>query len=239
MPILDDLLAALPQDAPVRDVLVSAHWTVVCSLGCGFASTMPRRGRHELAPVKEAGRLLEKSARELAELARSDSPLEAGIGVAAINSLLRVDLRGAVEANAADIIVERGRGRKVALVGHFPFIERVRPALGRLWVIEHDPAPGEYPSEAAASLIPQADLVALTGSAIVNHTLDGLIALCRPGADVMVLGPSTPLSPVLFDHGVTIACGALVLDEAAVMRSVSQGGSFQQVGGVRRITLMR
>lgn len=33
-----------------------------------------------------------------------------------------------------------------------------------------------------------------------HHTFAGLLALCRPDALVMVLGPSTPLSPVLFDY---------------------------------------
>ena len=39
MSIIDDLLPTLA-DAPVRTVLVGAHWTVVCSRGCGLASTI-------------------------------------------------------------------------------------------------------------------------------------------------------------------------------------------------------
>ena len=79
--------------------------------------------------------------------------------------------------------------------------------------------------------------VAITGTALINHTLDGLLALCQPDALVMVLGPSTPLSPVLFEHGVTLISGARVVDEAAVMRTISQGATFQQVEGVRLLTL--
>jgi uncharacterized protein (DUF4213/DUF364 family) len=55
----------------------------------------------------------------------------------------------------------------------------------------------------------------------------------------MVLGPSTPLSPVLFEHGATILSGARVVDEGAVMRTVGQGATFQQVEGVRLLTLRR
>jgi len=57
------------------------------------------------------------------------------------------------------------------LVGHFPFIPKLRPAVGQLWVIEQRPAEGDYPAEAAADLIPQADVVAITSSALINHTL--------------------------------------------------------------------
>jgi hypothetical protein len=39
-----------------------------------------------------------------------------------------------------------------------------------------------------ADLVPQADVVAITGTALINHTLDGLLALCRSDALVMVLG---------------------------------------------------
>ncbi len=126
-----------------------------------------------------------------------------------------------------------------ALVGHFPFIPRLREQVGQLWVIEQRPADGEHPAEAATDLIPQADVVALTGSALINHTLDGLLALCRPDALVMVLGPSTPLSPVLFDHGAALISGTRVVDEAAVLRTVGQGATFQQVEGVKLLTLER
>lgn len=80
-------------------------------------------------------------------------------------------------------------------------------------------------------------MVALTGSALVNHTLDGLLALCPKQATVLVLGPSTPLSPILFDHGATIVSGTRVVDEEAVLRTVSQGASFQQVKGTKLITI--
>ncbi|CAG0962367.1 hypothetical protein ANAEL_00704 [Anaerolineales bacterium] len=53
----------------------------------------------------------------------------------------------------------------------------------------------------------------------------------------MVLDPSTPLSPVLFKHGVTIISGTKVIDEAVVLRTVGQGASLRQVRGVKLLTL--
>lgn len=185
------------------------------------------------------GCLHTKTARELAEYAYSDNLLEASIGVAAINSLLEVDESRAVEINAVEVLIEHGRDKSVALVGHFPFIPKLRPAVGQLWVIEQRPAEGEYPAESAADLIPQANVVAITSSTLINHTLDGLLALCHPEALVMMLGPSTPLSPVLFNYGVSILSGSRVMDEAAVLRTVGQGANFQQVEGVRLLTLRR
>lgn len=237
--ILDDLLASLYDDAPVRAVMVGAHLTVVCSRRAGLASTLTERNPHERLKLKDVGRLHLKGARELAEYARSDNPIEASIGVAAINSLLEVHERAMREVNAAELLAERGRGRNVAIVGHFPFVTRLRDSVGKLWVIEQVPAEDDHPAEAASELLPRADVVGITGSALVNHTIDGLLSLCRPGAIVVVLGPSTPFSSTLFDRGVTMLAGAYVSDEEAVLRTAGQGASFQQVEGARRLTWIR
>jgi uncharacterized protein (DUF4213/DUF364 family) len=239
--VLEDLLGTLSEDVPVRSVLVGAHWTAVSSRYCGLASTVLEEKPHDhsRARVRDVGRLHTKNAHELAGYARSDNPVEAAIGVAAINSLLEIDERHVSEINAAEILIQRGRGRPVALVGHFPFIPKLQEAAGQLWVIEKSPGEGEYPAAAAADLIPRAEVVALTGSALINHTLDDLLSLCRPGATVIVLGPSTPLSPVLFDHGATIISGARVTDEEMALHTVGQGATFQQVRGVRLLTLTR
>lgn len=236
MNIIAALIASLPDDAPVRSVLVGAHWTVVCSHHCGMAATLMSSHPHGHMQIREAGRLREKSARELAELARSDELMEASIGVAAINSMLEVDESLSVEINASEVLASRGRGKNVALVGHFPFVSQLRQTVGKLWVIEQNPIEDDYPAEAAIDLIPQADIVAITSSALVNHTLDKLLSLCTPQATVMLLGPSTPLSPILFDYGATIISGMRVVDEAAVLRTVGQGAAFRQVEGVKLLT---
>lgn len=238
MTLIDDLIQGLPKDQPVRQVLVGVHWTVVCSKWCGMASTITGDNPHAHEKVRSVGQLHELSAHELASFARSDNPLEASLGVAAINSLLDVDETKAVELNAADLLIQRGADKDIALVGHFPFIPRLKEIARNLSVIEQRPAQGEFPAEAAVDLIPNADSVAITGSALINHTLGALLALCRPGALVVVLGPSTPLSPVLINHGAKLISGTRVIDEAAVLRTVSQGATFQQVEGVRLLTMV-
>jgi uncharacterized protein (DUF4213/DUF364 family) len=264
--IIDDLLDSPPFVPPtsggeVHEVRIGAFWTaVVLEDGrCGLASALrdddhhhpstPRQARddagsghhHGQNPVRGAGHLHERSARELAELARSDSLLEASIGLAAINALLDVDEDACVELNAEQVILEQGTGKSVVVVGHFPFIPRVREAARQLWVLEKRPGQGDLPAEAAAEVIPQAEVVAITGTSLINHTFEELMGLCRPEAFVLVLGPTTPLSPVLFDHGVDVISGTLVTDPGTVLRYVSQGASFRQIKrsrGVKLLTLV-
>ena len=137
-----------------------------------------------------------------------------------------------------DVLVERGKDRDVALVGHFPFIPQLRQSAKQLWVLEKNPALDEFPAEAAADLLPRADLVAITGTTLINGTLEELLGYCQPGSTVMVLGPSTPLSPVLFEHGIDILSGTHIVDEEAVLRTVGQGASFRQVKGVKLLTFL-
>jgi uncharacterized protein len=238
MILLDDLLDNLNVDAPVRSVLVGAHWTVICSRHCGMAATLMSDRPHGHIQVRDAGRLHHKSARQLAELARSTELLEASMGVAAINSLLEIDDSLAAQLNASEVLMSRGRGKNVALIGHFPFIQQLRETAGQLWVIEQNPVEDEYQAEAAVELLPKAEVVAITSSSLINHTLDGLLSLCSSEATVMLLGPTTPLSPILFNHGVSIISGAIVVDEAAVLRTVGQGASFRQVEGVKLLTFI-
>ena len=240
MKILDDLIGGLRDDAPAREVRVGRFWTAVWSRGCGLASTTgPGEHEHGATFVQDAGSLAGRSTLELARLAYADSPLEAGIGLAAINSLLEVDEARCRELNAGDLLIERGRDKKVALVGHFPFVPALREAAARLWVLELRPQPGDVGAKKAAAIVPQADIVAITGSAFINHTLEGLLSLCRPESFVMVLGPTTPLSPVLFDYGVDVISGTRVVNPVLVLRCLSEGATFRQMRGIRLLTMQR
>lgn len=237
--LLRDLLASLREDAPVRHVLVGAHWTVVCAAGCGMAATLFEEGPHGERRLRGVGHLAGGSALGLAEYALSDHPTEASIGLAAINALLPVGEDPATEADAASVLLEWGRGRAVAVIGHFPFLPRLRQVARVLWVLEQRPGPDELPATAATEVLPKADVLAITSTTIINKTLEPLLALKRPGALVMLLGPSTPLSLVVFDYGIHALSGVRVVDEAAVLRTVGEGASFRQVEGPRRVTWLR
>ena len=245
MSLINDLLNTLP-DKPVIDVRVGAFWTAVVvetegQRQCGLASTLRNDDHHHGSgpSVPNAGQLMESSAREMAELAHSKSHMEAAIGLATINALLPLQEQLWVDANAEEVIIQHGAGKKVALIGHFPFIPRVREQVGTLWVLELRPRGDDLPAIATPEILPQADVVAITGTSLINHTFEGLMSLCRPDARVLVLGPTTPLSPLLFDHGVHLLSGSVVEDIDTVLRMVSQGANFQQIHrhGVRLVTM--
>ncbi len=238
MKILDDLLLAVGYETMVRDVRQGVFQTAVLTRNCGLASTPPGYSYSGFS-VEGAGLLINKGALALARMAYSPSLLEAAIGMATLNSLIEIEDRRCVSLNASALLAEKGRGRKVAMVGYFPFVPELRQEVKELWVIERHPGEEDFPKDEAKNLIPQADVVAITGSAFTNHTIEYLLDFCRPKTYVVVLGPTTPLSPVLFDYGVDAISGTTVVDTEAVLRCVSQGATFRQVGGVRLLTMKR
>ena len=87
-------------------------------------------------------------------------------------------------------------------------------------------------------ILPKAEVVSLTGTAFINHTIEDLLSLCR-GSYVVLTGPTSPLSPVLFDFGISAICGTRVANAEEVIRFISQAATFKQLHGhgVRLLTM--
>ena len=240
MTLIETFLNSLPASPiPVRNIIIGVHWTLVCSKHCGLGSTLVGEGPHGHSQIRDVGILHCKSAQELAHWVLSDTLLEASIGIAALNSLIEIDDTQVEQINASEVIERHGRGKNIAIIGHFPFIERLKPIAKNCWVIEKRPYGDDFPEETAQEFIPQADVIAISGTALINHSMDGLLSLCQPGSLVMVLGPSTPLSPLLFNYGISFLSGARVIDEGAAITTIQQGAAFPQVKGVRLVTMSK
>ncbi len=240
MKILDDLISELNLETEVKDIRQGVLHTAVLTRNCGLASTLPRDALRQNRPlVKEPGSLLEKSVSDLARMAHSESILEAAIGMATINSLLEIDDKRCVELNARELIAEKGEGKRIAMVGHFPFMPLLKERAKEVWVIEKNPREGDLTENEAENVIPQADVVGVTGTSLTNHTFEGLRRLFSPHAYVVMLGDTTPLSPVLFNYGVHAISGTMVVNPKLAMRCVSEGANFRQIRGTRRLTMIR
>jgi uncharacterized protein len=239
MKILEDVVFSLKgKDVPVGGVHTCVFWTAVESRRCGLSSTFREAGPSHERGVRDVGSLTQKTALELAEYARSNSLLEASIGMATINSLIEVDESKCIEKNAFEILLEKGKGKNVAVVGQFPWIPKLREKVGNLWVLEQRAREGDLPAQEADRVLPQCDVVGITGTSFINHTLEGLLSLCKKAYVVMV-GPTTPLSSILFDHGIDVICGTKVIDSERLIRFISQGATFKQVSGVKLLTLIK
>ena len=170
MKIIDELLTNLDYKASLGDIRQGPFQTAVLTRHCGLASTPHDSGpHHSRIPVNEAGLLMEKDIRTLACMAKSESQFEAAIGMATINSLIEIEERRCTELNAGDLLTRKGEGKRVAIVGHFPFITKLRSVTRELWVIEKKPQEGDLSEAEADKVLSQADVVGITGTALGLH----------------------------------------------------------------------
>lgn len=238
--LLEEILSSLSDlHFGVRDVRVCVFWSAVLSRTCGLASTVRPPFHEPEKGVRAVGRLTGMDAQELARYCLSNNTLEASIGLAALNSLIEMDEGACTEANALDLLIEKGRGKRVALVGHFPFVEKLSKETKELWVLERNPREGDLPEEKAGEILPDSDVIAITGMSLINHSFFSILSLCPPKGFKMLVGPSSPMSSILFEHGIDAIAGIRVVDPIAVFRTISQGAHFSAMEGVRRLTMIR
>jgi uncharacterized protein (DUF4213/DUF364 family) len=230
MKLIDDLIAAGRENAaPVQDARVGISWTGVWGKYCGQSKTYGIPFVHGNY-TRDMGRLTEKTTRELAEYARSWNLVEASLGVAAINSMLVP--KKTVDANAQNIILSRAEGKRIVVTGAFPFTPQLKKIAKQVWVLELDssllnPREGIITETASEYVIADSDIFILTGSTLINKSMERLLELARMAKTyTVVLGPSTPLSEVLFDYGVNMIAGAQVVKPEPVLLKLSQSGGM-------------
>ena len=240
MQLLEELINSLKRDLPVTAGVVGSHLIAVASRRLGLAAHLPRVEGGEPVPSEKAiSTLVGWSARDLAMWLMGDEWLKAGIGMASLNSLLEIDYGKLREINAKHIIADRAAGKNLMVVGHFPFVNTIRSSVRNLWVMEKKPGAEYISEEEGYQFLPEADVVAITGSSLINHTFGRIMSYCRSGSFKIMLGPSTPLSPVLFDYGLDVIGGALVETMNTVLAEVEQGAAFRELKGVRTVVMAK
>ena len=204
-----------------------------------MASTVMNNQPHGESIVRDAGCLEQKGGKELAQYLLSTNSLEASIGMAALNSLLESPQQNVVQVNAFKVVAEKGVGKHVAVFGHFPYLEQIRASAKRVSVFELAPCGDEIALDQVPAILPEADVVAITSTSIINHTLDAILPYLNPNAYSVLVGPSTPLCPILFDYGFNLLAGVRIIDEAALRHFIGQASVFRQTKGAELITISK
>ncbi len=237
MDLFEKISRSLISDSIVQEVIIGIRTTMVAGSGAGLSSTF----RSPACPAShegltDAGKLTGKPVQMLLEKYRHGDLTERSVAVAALNAMLDQESSDQYcTVNAFDIIRKKAAGRRIAVVGRFPFAEKLTSIASDVSIIQESPENGKKGVEQAEAIFPNVDVAAITGSALINGTLGRLLEIAE-GRYVIVLGASTPMSAVLFQHGVDALCGTVVEDAARVRDYVLQGASFRHMNGIRRVT---
>jgi uncharacterized protein (DUF4213/DUF364 family) len=229
--LYDQLISLANTSELARSFAAGRFWVMVATKS-GAVGLAQRPGVSD--PPNPEGLTL----REAASWVKSWDFDRAAVGLAAINAAINATNPAGPSDDAFDFFQAETVGRKVAVIGHFPYLERLRKSAD-LVVLERSPQPGDLPDSAAEYVLPNQDFVFATGTTIVNKTLPRLLELAKD-AVVAVVGPSTPLSPVLFDYGISALAGLIAentpkLSEA--IRADRCDGIFKS--GAKKVNILK
>ncbi len=237
-----ELLAEKAQRRRVHEVRIGLGYTAVLldDGRCAVAYTARDEAGKNCSALQRAGTIAGRSAAEVAGWVNAWDAITAAVGLATLNALIEPP-SDAIEADVRELIRVRVDD-VVGMVGYFgPLVNFLRQRAARLHIFERHPSPerDELPAWAASLLLPECDVVIFTSSALVTRELDGLLERALKAREVVLLGPSTPLLPPVFSQRrVTLLSGVRVLDSAALLRVVSEGGGTPQFGSaVRKVAL--
>ncbi|MFB0568718.1 MAG: Rossmann-like domain-containing protein [Nitrososphaeria archaeon] len=171
---------------------------------------------------------------DLARLALAPRGTDSSVGVATINAAVNPGAK-AEQGDVLDFL-DLHPNEKIGMIGYFrPIVPKLREAH-ELLIFERSPQGDEvYPDWAAEKMLPTVDVAIITGTAIINKTIDHLLELTANARQIAVVGPSTTLAADVFaKRGVTLLSGMVVDDVEKALNIVSQGGGTRRLSKVSR-----
>ncbi len=186
-------------------------------------------------------RVIGRPAGEIAAWARSGrDDLQRGIGMAVLTAASRsqpltdcqtVDRPFGVLVQPDDVV------GMIGLIA--PVAKQLGPRAKQLYVLDRgislsgDARGQVVPMEEQSRLLPQCDVVVLSGTTMINGSIDSLLELCSGAREIVMIGASTPMFPAAFQGtNVTVLAGSWWKAErkADIFRSISLACGISELG---------
>jgi uncharacterized protein (DUF4213/DUF364 family) len=240
----DWLLARADANHALRGMLLGLQWSVAELDGFGLCFSPVDAPR----TLPWSGTLIGRPARELFDWIRSFDAAEACVGAATLNAAINGPANAALR-RAQPLAAEgpghlrvfahfapRLSGAKVVVVGRYPGLEQTFAGLDYV-CLERRAGADTLSDLASEYILPEADWVFLTASAIANKSLPRLLELSRR-ARVVLMGPSLPWLAEWADFGVDYLAGVVVRDADQLLRVAAEGGGTRIFDGAVEYRLL-
>ena len=193
----------------------------------GLAAILPEGTSRGYTVIADAGRYTGSPAADLLRyLNDGKNVLQRAIGLATANALIE-PFGDTTEDREATTYFNLQPGEQVVMVGLFsPLVDRIRATGAILTVIEKNPDRLALLSQKEKqSALKNCDVAIITATTLLNNTFEEITDALGSPRLVALMGPSTPLAPVIFRNTpITHLGGAIVADPSRVMQIISEGG---------------
>jgi len=243
--LIDDLITCaleLTDQKTIKTLRIGPGYSgVLLESGlCGIAATLRQLEEPPLPDTKNYQAL---KLPDLIRLLKSPEHPKAALGLAAINALL---------GGVPDLKYHSGDCREfipykntdcAGIVGAIlPLVNFLNGKVKKIYVFENHPCrrqEGMFPQEKEAELLPQCDLLLVTASSLVNHTLEQVLHYSRNARFKGLIGASAPLAPELFkNYGLNLLSGIKIQKPEEVMEVIAYGGTSDLKGRVEKVNLL-
>ncbi len=223
----------------VSEVRVGLEYAgVMLSSGEAGLAHVLRGDPPECEILEKAGELQGSSARDMMNFATSRNLISAAIGVATINALSQIAFRSKpnlypfTDTDILDLVVPND---KILMVGYFaPVIPKLLEKTKEITVIEKRNIPHPMVKVATEEQLEELsinkDIAIITGSTLVNHTVDNILKHCKEMREVALVGPTASFTPQpLFERGVTAVMGVKIYNPQKMLEVISQAGGTRKL----------
>lgn len=222
-------------NSTVRRVTIGKYWTLVeTEDGAGLVTSPAVHlylRKESLKPCEID--FTNKPTSQVIQLGISPNPFKRAIGCATINALLNKDTLKLSDENGLDLSPKQHD--RVVVVGRFPGLAKKLPSAQ---VLEKNPGPDDFPEAAAKTLIPECNYLIITASTWVNGSLLEILKLSN-GAHVRLIGPGTPLSPILRKYGIHELAGFIVNYPDKLATAIKKGAGVKQFKHLGKFGVMK
>ncbi|QSH58954.1 hypothetical protein A0J47_019880 [Photobacterium damselae subsp. damselae] len=217
------LAASIPNSIVVDSVLFGFNWVFVKAGNlCGIARS-PERGTEGARTIRPKEGFAGKTLAQLAQYFCSFDPLCRALGLAAINAYWnRIDNPYHFNHTGGfSAITPPGNG--LVIIGGF---RSVQQRLHSAKIIEREPRPGDIAVEDAPMAFQTAQQLAITAQTLMNGSLEPILCSSRNVPHHLLVGPSAPLCPILFDYGIDEISGLIMKNPTKVMQFIAESGAM-------------
>jgi uncharacterized protein (DUF4213/DUF364 family) len=193
------------------------------------------------ARMPQAGNLNGSPVSEILKYGLDANVLKSAIGVATLNALSQLIIESGERAEYQVIkdadgfdLLEIKPDETVTLIGAFgPYIRRLKMLENLFYIVEKNPQTlrtdeMKYfkPESEMPSAFEKSNVVIITGTAIVNHTIDPILSSITNDKRTAIIGPTASMIPdAFFRRGVHVMAGVRILDPDGMIKILKQGGS--------------